>query len=459
MPTAIVLPGEAHGQRRLVGYSPYCHEELDVTEQLALSLIPAHPLAALRNAGQPEPPPRDEQMVLSQGWAPQLCAPRSPHLPAGCGWRTERGSFGDPTSLLCLSSLSPMTRGWMHILTPNSTQNVHECCRNQDSMRACRWGPGCLCTWPSWGHGIGHMDEHRGESMNVYVRACVCELSREEHSTPCAHFLRDVSESVCKPRSEAAGKLTPTLPLSPAPSFPVAWFTFDPNSGHRDIILSNDNQTATCSSYDDRVVLGTAAFSKGAHYWELHVDRYDNHPDPAFGVARASVVKDMMLGKDDKAWAMYVDNNRSWFMHCNSHTNRCVPPALPRHEAWGPGPPALPKFIRTRWGAVSLTTLVSSSQGDMTAGLQPRWEHMTECGAGGCAGCSASPEARLTSPGLQFSSRLCSTFLHTPQPSLSHHGAPHTQPQGLETGREGVQCPRAFTVAGSDPDSPSAALP
>nr|XP_054302169.1 tripartite motif-containing protein 67 isoform X7 [Pongo pygmaeus] len=102
----------------------------------------------------------------------------------------------------------------------------------------------------------------------------------------------------------------------------LAWFTFDPNSGHRDIILSNDNQTATCSSYDDRVVLGTAAFSKGVHYWELHVDRYDNHPDPAFGVARASVVKDMMLGKDDKAWAMYVDNNRSWFMHCNSHTNR-----------------------------------------------------------------------------------------------------------------------------------------
>lgn len=108
-------------------------------------------------------------------------------------------------------------------------------------------------------------------------------------------------------------------------SFPVAWFTFDPNSGHRDIILSNDNQTATCSSYDDRVVLGTAAFSKGVHYWELHVDRYDNHPDPAFGVARASVVKDMMLGKDNKAWAMYVDNNRSWFMHCNSHTNRCAP--------------------------------------------------------------------------------------------------------------------------------------
>uniref|UniRef100_A0A8C2JLS3 Tripartite motif containing 67 n=1 Tax=Cyprinus carpio TaxID=7962 RepID=A0A8C2JLS3_CYPCA len=102
----------------------------------------------------------------------------------------------------------------------------------------------------------------------------------------------------------------------------VAWFTFDPTSAHRDIVLSNENQTVTCNSYDDRVVLGTAAFSKGVHYWELSVDRYDNHPDPAFGVARINTMKDMMLGKDDKAWAMYVDNNRSWFMHNNSHTNR-----------------------------------------------------------------------------------------------------------------------------------------
>ncbi|XP_062944650.1 E3 ubiquitin-protein ligase TRIM9 isoform X12 [Cynocephalus volans] len=102
----------------------------------------------------------------------------------------------------------------------------------------------------------------------------------------------------------------------------VAWFAFDPGSAHSDIIFSNDNLTVTCSSYDDRVVLGKTGFSKGVHYWELTIDRYDNHPDPAFGVARMDVMKDMMLGKDDKAWAMYVDNNRSWFMHNNSHTNR-----------------------------------------------------------------------------------------------------------------------------------------
>ncbi|CAH2328881.1 E3 ubiquitin- ligase TRIM9 isoform X1 [Pelobates cultripes] len=103
---------------------------------------------------------------------------------------------------------------------------------------------------------------------------------------------------------------------------PVAWFAFDPSSAHSDIIFSNDNLTVTCNSYDDRVVLGKTGFSKGIHYWELTVDRYDNHPDPAFGVARIEVLKDVMLGKDDKAWAMYVDNNRSWFMHNNSHTNR-----------------------------------------------------------------------------------------------------------------------------------------
>ncbi|XP_042116497.1 E3 ubiquitin-protein ligase TRIM9 isoform X14 [Peromyscus maniculatus bairdii] len=102
----------------------------------------------------------------------------------------------------------------------------------------------------------------------------------------------------------------------------VAWFAFDPGSAHSDIIFSNDNLTVTCSSYDDRVVLGKTGFSKGVHYWELTIDRYDNHPDPAFGVARIDVMKDVMLGKDDKAWAMYVDNNRSWFMHSNSHTNR-----------------------------------------------------------------------------------------------------------------------------------------
>ena len=34
----VFLPGEFHGQRSLVGYSPWSHKELDITEQLTLSL-------------------------------------------------------------------------------------------------------------------------------------------------------------------------------------------------------------------------------------------------------------------------------------------------------------------------------------------------------------------------------------------------------------------------------------
>ena len=36
-PTPLFLPGELHGQRNLVGYSPWSHKELDMTERLTLS--------------------------------------------------------------------------------------------------------------------------------------------------------------------------------------------------------------------------------------------------------------------------------------------------------------------------------------------------------------------------------------------------------------------------------------
>ena len=36
LPTPVFLPGEFHGQRSLVGYSPWGHKELDITEQLSM---------------------------------------------------------------------------------------------------------------------------------------------------------------------------------------------------------------------------------------------------------------------------------------------------------------------------------------------------------------------------------------------------------------------------------------
>ena len=35
LPTPVFLPGESHGQRTLVGCSPWGHKELDMTEQVS----------------------------------------------------------------------------------------------------------------------------------------------------------------------------------------------------------------------------------------------------------------------------------------------------------------------------------------------------------------------------------------------------------------------------------------
>ena len=39
LPTPVFLPGEFHGHRSLVGYSPWGHKELDTIEQLTLPLF------------------------------------------------------------------------------------------------------------------------------------------------------------------------------------------------------------------------------------------------------------------------------------------------------------------------------------------------------------------------------------------------------------------------------------
>ena len=85
----------------------------------------------------------------------------------------------------------------------------------------------------------------------------------------------------------------------------VAWFAFDPNSAHPDIVFSNENTTVSCNSTEYRVVLGNVGFSRGVHYWEVSIDRYDNQPDPAVGIARCDVAKDGMLGE----CPIYYDDN------------------------------------------------------------------------------------------------------------------------------------------------------
>ncbi|XP_061900892.1 tripartite motif-containing protein 67 isoform X2 [Entelurus aequoreus] len=195
---------------------------------------------------------------------------------------------------------------------PAPLLQLEKCCSRNNSATLA-WRVTALQANPIEGYILELDDGNGGQYREVYVgKETVCTVDG-------LHFNSSYNTRVKAYNAVGVGPYSKTVVLRTSD---VAWFTFDPTSAHRDIVLSNENQTVSCNSYDDRVVLGTAAFSKGVHYWEVCIDRYDNHPDPAFGIARINTVKDMMLGKDDKAWAMYVDNNRSWFMHNNSHTNR-----------------------------------------------------------------------------------------------------------------------------------------
>ncbi|XP_039898015.1 E3 ubiquitin-protein ligase TRIM9 isoform X4 [Simochromis diagramma] len=171
---------------------------------------------------------------------------------------------------------------------------LEECC-TQNNSATLSWKQPPLSTITVEGYILELDDGNGGPFREVYVGTeTICTVDG-------LHFNSTYKSRVKAFNASGVGQYSKTLIMQTSE---IAWFTFDPASAHPDIIFSNDNLTVTCNSYDDRVVLGNTAFSRGVHYWEMTVDRYDNHPDPAFGIARSDVLKDVMLGKDDKAWAM-----------------------------------------------------------------------------------------------------------------------------------------------------------
>jgi len=55
----------------------------------------------------------------------------------------------------------------------------------------------------------------------------------------------------------------------------VGVFSLDSTTSHKDIILSNNNYTMTAGSFENRVALADVGFSRGQHYWEVTIDRYE----------------------------------------------------------------------------------------------------------------------------------------------------------------------------------------
>ncbi|XP_040853957.1 E3 ubiquitin-protein ligase TRIM9-like isoform X9 [Ochotona curzoniae] len=193
---------------------------------------------------------------------------------------------------------------------------LEECCTHNNSATL-SWKQPPLSTVPAEGYILELDDGSGGQFREVYVgKETMCTVDGLHFNSTYNARVKAFNKTGVSPysktlvlqTSEGCNFETQSAPYSQLVDIKkllaVAWFAFDPGSAHSDIIFSNDNLTVTCSSYDDRVVLGKTGFSKGVHYWELTVDRYDNHPDPAFGVARIDVMKDVMLGKDDKAWAI-----------------------------------------------------------------------------------------------------------------------------------------------------------
>ncbi|CAH2076303.1 unnamed protein product, partial [Iphiclides podalirius] len=107
---------------------------------------------------------------------------------------------------------------------------------------------------------------------------------------------------------------------------PVAWFAWDARCAGAEgaLTLSADGLSARAAGWQPRVVLADQPLARGVHYWRLRVDSYDGDADPAFGIARADVARDKMLGSDALGWAMYIDGSRSWFVHGGAHGGRAA---------------------------------------------------------------------------------------------------------------------------------------
>ncbi|KAL4715474.1 hypothetical protein ACJJTC_009100 [Scirpophaga incertulas] len=187
---------------------------------------------------------------------------------------------------------------------------------------------GCTCTL-AWrpptaraavrGYVLELDDGLGGPFREVYCgRETVCTIDGLHYASLYSARVKAFNGAGDGPYSEVIGLQTS----------PVAWFNWDARCGSGSgcseggLVLGADGLSACATGWEPRVALADQPLARGTHYWRLRLDAYDGDADPAFGVARADVAKDKMLGSDALGWAMYIDGSRSWFVHGGAHGGR-----------------------------------------------------------------------------------------------------------------------------------------
>ncbi|XP_018571423.1 E3 ubiquitin-protein ligase TRIM9 [Anoplophora glabripennis] len=231
-------------------------------------------------------------------WHKEWTAPRvSPHFDL---------TLDDKSVLRAIDQLN-----FIQMKPPAAPTIIPEECSAENNSVTVAWQP------PPHSHVEGYVleldDGNGGDFREVYCGVeTICTVDG-------LHFHCMYNARVKAFNSSGEGEYSELIGLQTAE---VAWFTFDPILSGPGLQYSEDSTKVTGEGWEHRVALGSVGFSRGIHYWEFTIDKYDADTDPAFGIARIDVTRDKMLGKDDKGWAMYIDRQRSWFQHAGAHEQR-----------------------------------------------------------------------------------------------------------------------------------------
>lgn len=233
-----------------------------------------------------------------QSWHKEWTAPRvSPHFDL---------TLDDKSVLRAIEQLN-----FIQMKPPGAPTMMPEECSAENNSVTVAWRP------PAHSHVEGYVleldDGNGGDFREVYCGVeTICTVDG-------LHFNSMYNARVKAFNNSGEGEYSELIGLQTAE---VAWFTFDPILSGSGLQYSQEAMNVTGEGWEHMVALGSVGFSRGVHYWEFTIEKFNADTDPAFGIARIDVARDKMLGKDDKGWAMYIDRQRSWFQHAGAHEQR-----------------------------------------------------------------------------------------------------------------------------------------